>query len=264
MKNIAVLIDFTEGSKVALKQAAVLAKKTGGTLVGIHIVPTANKVQESEKMLSAFMTEHLPAETPFESAIGEGNLLNAVQDVLKTISADLVIICTHGVKGMVQHLFGAQILKLVQELSYPCIVIQENNTTDLLQAGRILLPVGPHPDFMIKVKQTAAAAMLLQAAIVLYEINRPGSGFENLLDKHSDEAKVLLEEKAIPYTSVIEEMKVLSVGYSRQTLEYASQNGISVISQMSTVSKNDMLFGSGDKENFLVNEQGISILTCNT
>jgi hypothetical protein len=262
MKNIAVLIDFTEGSKTALKQASGFAKEMNGKLFGIHIVSSPYKINEAEKMLIDFMKSN--CDIPFDVVVTNGDLISATQNALKKISAELVVICTHGVKGMFQHLFGAQILKLVQGISYTSLVIQENNKSDLTVAKKILLPVGPHPDFMIKVKQTAALAKVLHSAIVIYEINRPGSDFENRIQMHIEETIDFLTEQGIPYTKIIEDVQVLSVGFSRQTIEYASKNGIDMISQMATVSKNDILFGSGDKENFLTNEYGISILSCNT
>jgi hypothetical protein len=61
---------------------------------------------------------------------------------------------------------------------------------------------------------------------------------------------------------VIDELKVISAGFSRQTMEYASDNHIQLISLMASVSKLDTLYGVGDKENFLVNPNGIPILCC--
>lgn len=262
VKNIAVLIDFTEGSKMALVHAAALVKEAGATLFGIHVVSAPQKIADAERQLDAFIRENLPFEVPFEALAGDGSLVTTADNLLKRVSADLVIVCTHGVKGVVQHLFGAQILKLVQGISCPSIVIQEQAGQELVKTKKILLPIAPHPDFMVKVRQTAVLAKTLNASIVIYEINRPGSDFENLLTRHTAEAKQYFEEQGVPFTRVSEEVNIISAGYSRQTLEYAVKNNINVISLMATVSKNDLVFAMADKENFLVNSQGISILAC--
>jgi nucleotide-binding universal stress UspA family protein len=263
MKNIAVLIDFTEGSKVALSQGAALARKTNSKLYGVHIVSSQGKVDAAQKQLAAFMNEHAGAGIPMEMVVGEGSLASATNEVLKKIAPDLVIICTHGVRGMFQHLFGAQILKLVQALPYSCMVIQENNKTDLAGAQKILFPVGPHPEFQVKIKQAAVLSKALHASLVIYEIDRAGGDYENQLAKNLEQAKAYFDEHGVSYTRVLEDVKVISVGYSRQTIDYASTNGIPIICLMAGVSKNEELFGVGDKENFLVNEQGVSIMTCN-
>jgi hypothetical protein len=263
MKNIAVLIDFTEGSKIALQQASGLANKIGAKVWGVHIVSSQHKVDDAEKELSAFMEKHPESATLHEAIVHVGTLTTGTQECLKKIEPDLVVVCTHGVKGMFQHLFGAQILKLVQALSFPCLVIHENCTVALADTQKMLFPIGPHPEFMVKVKEAAVLAKALNALLVIYEIDRPGGDYENLLAQNQEQAKVYFDANGVNYTKVLEEPKVFSVGYSRQTIEYASNNGISIICLMATVSKNEILFGVGDKENFLVNERGISIMTCN-
>lgn len=262
MKKIAVLIDFTEGSKAALIQAAALAKKINAKVSGLHIVSSQNKVIEATAQLEAFLKEHA-GNVAVESSVSVGSLNSASYEGLKKIEPDLVVVCTHGIKGMFQHLFGAQILKLVQSIPYPCIVIHEKNSIDLANTQKILFPIGPHPEFMTKIKQVSAFAKTLNATVVIYEINRPGGEDENMLMKNLEQAKKYFDEHGVTYTRVFEEVKFFSVGFSRQTIDYASENGISIIGLMATISENEELFGWGDKENFLVNEQGISVLTCN-
>lgn len=262
MKSIAVLIDFTDGSKTALTQAAALAKKINAKIIGLHIVSAQNKVADATVQLNQFLQEFAGGIVT-ESQVSIGSLNTAVHDGLKKIDPDLVVVCTHGVKGMFQTLFGAHILKLVQSIPYPCIVIHEKSNVDLANTKKILFPLGPHPDFMTKIKQVSAFAKALNAAVVIYEIDRPAGEYDVLLAKNMELAKSYFEEQGVPYSKVLEEVKVFSVGFSRQTIDYASQNDISIIGLMATVSQNEELFGLGDKENFLVNEQGISVLSCN-
>ncbi len=263
MKNIAVLIDFSEGSRAALLQGAALAKKTNSKLFGIHIVSSIDKVKQAEEDLKKFYATGSSANLDITTAIEVGPLTHATNAILKKIDAALVIICTHGVKGMMQQLFGANILKLVQAITYPCLVISDHTTADLSAANKILFPMGPHPDFMVKIKQTATLAKNLGATIILYWIDKPGADFDGQMSKNIELARDYFNSQNIPYENVTEDIQVISVGFSRQTMEYAANNNISLISVMANISKSDVLFGFGDKENFLVNEQGIAILTCN-
>lgn len=263
MKNIAVLIDFTEGSKTALIQAAALAKKINAKICGLHIVSSQNKVADATVQLNQFLQDHA-AGIVTESVVSIGSLNSAVNEGLKKIDPDLVVVCTHGVKGMFQTLFGAHILKLVQSIPYPCIVIHEKSNVDLANTKKILFPLGPHPDFMTKIKQVSTFAKALNVSVVIYEIDRPAGEYDVLLAKNMELAKAYFDEQGVSYTRVLEEVKVFSVGFSRQTIDYASENGISIIGLMATVSQNEEVFGLGDKENFLVNEQGVSVLSCNS
>lgn len=263
MNTIAVLIDFSEGSRSALLQGASLAKKLSAKLVGLHIVNSLDKIAEAEKHLKQFMEHNLKDSLNYEAIISEGSLNSAVKSSLKKISPDLVLVCTHGIKGIAQHLFGAQILKLVQEINFPCIVVQENCAMDLINIDTILFPIGPHPDFNVKIKQTANLAKALNAKIIIYEIERPNIDFEDILNKNIIAAKEYFQNENILFDVVIEDNKIIALGYFRQTMEYAKNNKIYLISQMASVSNNDIVFGVGDKERFFVNANGLSILACN-
>lgn len=263
MKTIAVLIDFTEGSIIALQKAINLAHAAQANVAAVHIVSSPDKVAKAEVQLNEFIHKHNVSAAEIAAIVTIGGLAEAAQEALRKVNPDLVLICTHGIVGVKQHLFGAQILKLVQGLSYPSIVIRSNSTLDFGKMNKIMMPIGPHPEFMLKIKQTGDLAKLLNATVVIYRINRPGLEFEDILVKNESNAIKYFESEKIPYTTTFEDLKVLSVGFSRQTLEYANENQIQILSLMANVSRNDALFGYGDKESFLVNENGVAILVCN-
>jgi hypothetical protein len=262
MRNIAVLIDYTEGSKTALRQAELLTKKVNGVLYAINIASSPDKVNDSHNELIQFIKLNSNSWEDIKIEIGEGNLFSAIPAVLKRIEPSVVIICTHGIKGMFQHLFGAHILKLVQSIPFPSIVIQENNQIQISETKKVLFPLGPHPDFKTKIKQTIDFAKMMDAEIYLYQIDRPGMINEDYLDQNLQLAKQAFSDNNIIVHKVIDEMKVISAGFSRQTMDYAMDNNIQLISLMASVSKLDTLYGVGDKENFLVNPQGIPIFCC--
>ncbi|MES2559506.1 MAG: universal stress protein [Bacteroidota bacterium] len=262
MKSIVVLIDFTEGSVVALKQAISLSKRTRAEVTALHIVSSPEKVKAAEEELHQLVTRH-DGDVTIHKMVSVGALIPTSEEALRKINPDIVLVCTHGVKGMYQYLFGAQILKMVQAIPYPCLVVHENKGVDLARTESILFPIGPHPEFMVKIQQTAALAKALGSNIVIYRIDRPGNDFQKFLVKNEEEAKKYFSEQDIPFTTVLEDIEVVSVGYSRQTINYAVKHNMGILSLMANMSNNDQLFGYGDKENFLVNEEGISVLTCN-
>jgi nucleotide-binding universal stress UspA family protein len=263
MQNIVVLIDFTEGSVSALQQAVAIAIKTNSMVTALHVVPATDKTLNATTELKSFVSKHVKENFEVETAIAVGSLNGASKEILTKIKPDLVIICTHGVKGMFQYLFGAQILKLVNSIPFPCLVIHENNQTDFTAIKEILFPIGPHPDFITKIKQTTSLAKLLNLEVIIYKIDKPGIDFDAILSTNETNAVKYFDENNIPYKIFHEDVEIISVGYSRQTLAFAKNNKISVMSLMANVSNNDVTFGYGDKESFLVNEEGISVLSCN-
>lgn len=262
MKTIAVLIDFTDGAALALHQALNLAKKFGSKVFAINIADSHTLVDKAQADMNDFIEREVPGKHSIEVVIGSGPFMKAIPSALYKIEPDLVLVCTHGIRGISQLLFGADIQKLVESIPFNTLVLQENNQVDLCEVNKILLPVGPHPKFLNKVVQTAQLAKLFQAEIVIYEIDSPEIENDEMLVKNRLLTKTHFEEQQVNYSIAFDEFRILSAGYSRQTLEYAKEHGFSMISLITHVSKNDVIFGVGDKENFLVNSYGIPILCC--
>ncbi len=260
--KIVVLIDYTEGSKIAYLQACKLATKFNGIVYALNIVALSDKANEATLKLADFIKTNYTS-TNVQPLIGIGNLFEAVPEALTEIQPSLVLICTHGVKGMKQHMFGANILKLVQAIPYPTIVLQANNTVDLSEMKTILFPIGPHENYNIKIQQTAKLAMLLNATIVMYEITKINLETDKIKAENMQNARTYFEENKINYKKIKEDAEVFSAGFSKQTLAFAQNNNVELISLMATISKNELIMKVADKENFVINNLGLPILCCN-
>jgi len=263
MQKICVFIDFTDGCKIALKQASVLAQKSNATICLLNIVDNVAEIEKIKVQLLKFAKLTLGHSVLMEAYAGVGGLMDAAPAQLNKIHPDLVIIGTHGIKGIKQKFLGADILKLVKLIMFPCIVVQEN--TEVKESGfeKILFPVGPHHNFSIKLHQTASFAKRFGCRVVIYEIAKEGFDLGGMVGKNINLAKLHFKENEIPFEVVTEDMTVFSAGNSRQTLNYADKNSFDLISIMSTISQNEILYGATDKENLLVNNLGIPIFCCN-
>lgn len=263
MSKIAVLIDFTEGCKIAVEQAVVLAKQCNAELFSVNIVAEGKESDTRQAELEKFTAEVVKDRVKFQAIVGHGDLMHATSYVLSHIDPKLVVIGTHGIRGIKQHLFGAHILKLVQSILYPCIVVQENTKVNPDGFSKILFPVGPHKKYYVKIEQTAMVAALNNSEVVIYEIERPHMDPEERVSRNKKLAIDFFEEKGTNYSRVLEDTTVISVGYSRQTLQYADKNQPDLISVMSDVPAEEIYFGRADKENILTNPAGIPVLCCN-
>lgn len=263
MKKIAVLIDFSEGSINALKQALKLSVLTNSDIWLINMVDQKNKKEEVERKLAIIAENYAGHGQQIRFVVGCGSLYHETNNLLINIEPDVVLICTHGIKGFKQHIFGSNILKLTQTISFPCIVFQDGFINESSNFKTILFPIGSNPGFEVKIRQTTTIAKTLNSAIIIYIINRPGIFDDNTFKNNFANSKKFFEDNGVNYNVIKEEVNTNSYGYSRQTIEYAKLNNISLISLVAKVSENAAAFGYVDKENFLVNESGIAILTCN-
>lgn len=262
MKRIVAFIDFTEGCKVALSQASVIARTTGAEIYLLYVMRHDEDEEAKKKELLDFAHSVPGMPENMYTRIGTGELLDGAVAALRRIDPDLVVIGTHGIKGIKQHLFGAYILKLVQSIPYPSLVVQENTVVNPGGFAKILFPVGPGANYQMKIDQTANIARVFHSKIIHYQIDK-STGSDDLIRKNSHAARDYFEANGFAYDSVIEEPTVVSVGYSRQTLKYAEENQMDLLAVMAAVPTNEAFYGKADKENLLTNELGIPVLCCN-
>lgn len=261
MKNIAVLVDYTEGCRKALNQTRILAELAGSRIHVLNV--TSNEINEAEHAkLSAFAIEVLGVSLPMETHLADGRLMTALRTTLEDIDPDLIILCTHGVKGITQHLFGSRVLSLVQSLDKSFLVIQENSDIVEEGFGKILFPATHSAIASVLIHQVMNLAAECDSEVVFYEIDKYVGDVESMIRENFDAAKKIFKAKGIRFSHVKEEPNNHSMGFARQTLNYAVKNGIGLIATPSEVVDNGFLMMKSDKELLLTNEQGIPILAC--
>ncbi len=261
MKNIAVLVDYTQGCKRALNQVRVLAELAGSNVHVLNV--TSNEIDEVEHArLRAFATEELGSALPIETHLADGRLMTALKTALEDINPELIVLCTHGVKGITQHLFGARILSLVQSMEKSFLVVQENS--EIIEEGftKILMPASHSEIAGLLTEKVMSLAAECDSEVVFYEIDKYFGDVENVIHENFEAAKKVFKAKGIRFSHVKEEPNNHSMGFARQTLDYAVKNGISLIATPSEVADNGFLMMKSDKELLLTNAQGIPILAC--
>lgn len=262
MKRISVLVDYTDGCRVSLRQAEVIAQKTGGTITAVHLLRSGEPAGEASSRLRDYCGAILAGSVKCETLVGEGDVLEAAAAVVGRTAPDLVVLCTHGIRGLAQRLFGAHVLKLVQALPFPCLVVQENTQVRHDGFRKVLLPASPFPDFAEKLRQSTALARVSGSEIVLYEIDKYVGNSDDRVKQNLNEAETYLRVHEIPFSRVLEDTTVVSLGFSRQTLAYARANDVDVISMMSNIQDHDLVMLKSDKEQMLTNSEGIPVLSC--
>ncbi|MFM9986570.1 MAG: universal stress protein [Flavobacteriales bacterium] len=262
MKKIVVLVDLTESSKPALLQASVIAKKSGAELTALHIASETSSDEVHVSHVESFVKKHMGEGLPFQVIIGHGKFLTAIPGYIDQLKPDLVVLCTHGIHGLAQNLFGADILKLVHHIQFPCLVVQENTVVNPNGIQKILIPASPYPDYMVKVKQASIIAKLFNAEILHYEIDKYVGNSEEEIAENKKLAEIYLNAEGIAFSTVFEDNKSMSLGYAGQTVQYAKSNGMDAIALTSDTHHEDMVMGKPDKEKFLTNELAIPILCC--
>ena len=261
MHRILVPTDLTPVGAKAVEQAVSIAKKSSESLVLLHVMDEKQSRREDIEHRLEEEVKKIKSSSGVESEylIPEGNIFEVIPEVASERKYNLVVIGTHGIKGMKQLLFGANILKLVIKTPKPVLVVQEE-TVCCDHFNKLVLPVSSHSSFKAQVDVALYFSGLYDTEIHLYSIHKPGFEWPQQMMKNIEEATHAFEIKGVQLKRVKEEQNVYSLGYAKQTLNYAASVKANLISMMSIPSKEYYYFAQSDKESLLLNDQHIPVL----
>jgi nucleotide-binding universal stress UspA family protein len=153
---------FDETSPIALEYARHFAKKTGGTVQLLHVVPTdeihllrkvyhpedgggasivwAEKV--AQDMLTKLAEEYL-SDTPHDIVTRtSGDPVTGILEAEKELGSDLVVMATHGRTGLTHFILGSVAEKVVRESRTPVLTTRSGEKLgDVHPFQRILVPI---------------------------------------------------------------------------------------------------------------------------
>ena len=142
-KLIVVPWDFTHVAEHALAHAAKISRMVGNEICLLHIVD--HRISHKDE---AAKTAHLNKKAdelgkiynmPIASHISKGSIFRAITEFAHDKEASLVVMGTHGIKGM-QKLTGSWALKVIVKSKVPFIVVQDPPVT-LDRYHNIVFPV---------------------------------------------------------------------------------------------------------------------------
>jgi len=137
-KRILAPVDFDESSLSALELAAQLAKPNDGTVFILHIVPVDMDVsgmpqyvdlikrQESvdRDKLTAIAKQHL-ADVKWEILDQMGPPAEVIAEVAATLPADLIVMVTHGRRGLARLVEGSIAEKVLRNAPCPVLAVRK-------------------------------------------------------------------------------------------------------------------------------------------
>jgi nucleotide-binding universal stress UspA family protein len=256
MNTILVFIDLTETAQKTLKQAIAIAKKLDKSLEFCHV--TLPK-KDAEDTLNDAIEAATEAGVSSKWTILEGDFYDVAANYVKESLPDLVLVGTHGKVGLKQNILGSNIYKLVSELSTPTLVLSDYSEVVSDGYNKVLIPVASHPDYLLKVKE-AAKLMAANGKVLLFAISKPGLPLNDDILNNIKNTEEFLNKAGLNWEFVKIDMESFSVGYSMDTLSYARKHAVDMIAILTEVSEQNRYFGKIDKENLMINKDGIAIL----
>jgi nucleotide-binding universal stress UspA family protein len=138
-KRILAPVDFDEASLKGLEMAAKLAQPNDGTVFVLHIVPVDMDVtgmpkyvdliksQESldHEKLTAIAKQHLSG-VKWEILDEMGQPADVIAKVATKLAADLIVMVTHGRRGLARLVEGSVAEKVLREAPCPVLAVRQS------------------------------------------------------------------------------------------------------------------------------------------
>ncbi|MCC4213956.1 universal stress protein [Leeuwenhoekiella parthenopeia] len=143
MKKILIPTDFSEHSEYALEVAAELAKKYNASLVVLHMIGLSESVltrDESQEMYEAiyymrlakkrfndFLDRDYLKSIQIEETVQHYRDFQEINAVAKDFGADLIVMGSHGARGLKEVFVGSNTEKVVRTSEVPVLVVKDRS-----------------------------------------------------------------------------------------------------------------------------------------
>ncbi|HMT27673.1 MAG TPA: universal stress protein [Bacteroidia bacterium] len=194
--KILVPIDFTPVTENALSYALQLSPSK--KVVLFHVVNSAKEIASAEAKLNDLISKYKSKFSGELSALVHvGNIFETIGEAAIEVVADLIVMGTHGVKGM-QHIVGSKAMKVITNSKTPYIVVQHKPFKEI---KNILVPV----DFTRESKQIlpflVSLAKVFNADLQLIRQSHSKDEFiKNKIDNNLSYFRGMLESEGCKFT----------------------------------------------------------------
>ena len=171
--RILVPMDFTPVSDIALEHAIVVGKAFESEIMLLHIIGSKKEMTDARLRMEAWNEKAAAVPAHGTHSVRIGSIFEDIDDVAVEQDANLVIMGTHGLKGM-QFLTGGRALRIVTNCSTPFIITQERG---IKASGYddIVVPLDLHQDTKQKLSTVAEMAKYFNGRVHIISPAEPTS-----------------------------------------------------------------------------------------
>jgi nucleotide-binding universal stress UspA family protein len=266
---ILVPTDFSEIGDFALEHAVKFSKLLKKEIALLHVIKSEEEYQEAQRQIELKANEVFQKhQIKPQTIVREGSIFSIIGDVANELNASMVIMGTHGRKGM-QKFSGSWALKVVVKSKAPCIVVQEPPKTDTLE--KIVFPVDYKRELMEKIGWLTFIAKLFNSKVYIFKssskvkflgfIRFNDKGFLRKIFSNTKLTEKHLKNNDIPYEL---SSSLPRKDFAEQTIAYAESINADLILITTTKSINfaDLIFAASE-QNIIDNHAKIPVMCVN-
>lgn len=261
MYTLLVPTDFTEAADCALDHANKIAELFQGEVQLLHVVAKDKEIPKIEEKLDKIISERGIAGVKYNKIVRKGNIFDDIGDVAKDIGANIILMGTHGVKG-IQKLVGSYALKVILHSEVPFIITQKKGP---VHDGykNVVVPINYEQETKQKLVLIAAIAKHFDATLHVYVPNESDAFLKARLKNQLGFTRKFLDEKKVKYDVKIAEQKG---DFNMQVASYAKKIGSDLIAVINTADKGvlpDFMGGSSGEQDLITNSEQIPVIIMN-
>jgi nucleotide-binding universal stress UspA family protein len=261
-KLIVVPWDFSPVAENALAHAVKIGRMVGNDICLLHIADTgiSTKALSEKNTHLKRQVEEFGAKynVPLIYQITKGSIFSAIADFVNEKEANLVVMGTHGIKGM-QKLTGSWALKVIVKSKIPFIVIQDP-PSDQNRYHNIVFPVDFRSENKEKIKMAIFMGKYFDSKIHMLVAVSNDSGILKKTKTNLNFAIKFLIQNNIDY-----EIHDMSKGkVAEQTIDFAQKMNADLILIVTTknITFADYMVGASEQE-IIANSSKIPVCCVN-
>ena len=261
INKIIVATDFTAVSDTAIDHALKLASVTKGEVFVLHVVGENTAVTAAKIKIAKQLEAKNTGSVKVSSMVRIGKFTNEIGYAATEIGAQLIIMGTHGPRGLFQNITGGDAMKVITNSEKPFIVVQEKGIKDT-GYDNIVVPMDMTEDSKQKLDEVADIAKYFNSKIhIIAKFEKDESLFAKLKNNVRF-AKKYYSEKGIDMNIVITEPKS---DFEKEIINYAKENDADLIAIINSLKANifGSLFASRREEQIITNDAQIPVLCVN-
>lgn len=250
--------DFSPVGDAAAKKAVRLAKQSNASVHFLHIVKAATEKAAATKKLEEIIQSLKPiaGNIQFHIHVEAGNIFTDIAKVAGKIKASLIIMGTHGAKGM-QKVFGSFAIKVITSTDSPFVIVQEKTSTDNI--SKIVFPINLNSETLQVSKIAGVLATDFNSEVHLIAPKEKALDLSQKLIIYSQLVKKELAKiNVVVHVEFLEKTKA----FHTQVIEYAKKVGAEMIA---ITYHSDAMFSQFDPfaQGIITNQYHIPVLIIN-
>ncbi len=260
MKKIIVPSDFSPVADSAINYAIDINKVLNYDIVLLNIAESEEDVAEATAKLQAQAVGFKnKLGVDLQTKVSVGEIFDDIPAAAKELGAELIVMGTHGLRGLMQFIVGGNALRIITKSESPVIVTQSENQKKSI--SKILVSLDLNEETKQGLQIARNVAQRFNAEIHIVSPDEKDEYLRNRILRNLQYAEEYLGKHGLGYKAQLIEA---GSAYSKEVVKYAKYNDIDLICILNNADEKIIhAFGIDIEQKLITNDAEIPVLVMN-